>query len=80
MQLEAGDQLVKILCKRVVVLAGGWLAGLAEASAVVGNDSVTRIKENGNLLLPRRTAQWVSVDQNNWLARAMVFVVKLDVA
>jgi hypothetical protein len=32
------------------------------------------------LFLPRSTAQWVSVDQDNGLPRAMVFVVKLDVA
>jgi hypothetical protein len=79
-RLELGNQLVKVLCKRVVVVAFGRLAGLAEASAVVGNDPVTCFQENGDLLLPRSTAQWVSVDQNNRLARAMVFIVKLNVA
>ena len=74
------DQLVKVLCERVVIVACGRLAGLAEASAVVGNDPVTRIQEDGNLLLPGSTAQGVSVDQNNRLARAMVFVIELDVA
>ena len=80
MQLELGDQLVKVLWERVVVVARGRLAGLAEASAVVGNDPVTRFQENGYLPLPGSNAQWVSVDQNNRLARAMVFVVKLYVA
>ena len=79
-RLKLRDQLVQILGERVVVVAGGRLAGLAEASAVVGDDPVTRIQEDGYLLLPRSTAQRVSVDQNNRFARAMVFVVKLDVA
>ena len=80
MQLELGDQLVKVLCERVVAVACGRLAGLAEASAVVSDDPVTRIEESGYLLLPRRTTQWVSVNEDNRLARAMVFVVKLDVS
>jgi hypothetical protein len=79
-QLELGEQLVKVFCERVVVVACGRLAGLAEASAVVGNDSVTSIQENGDLLPPRSTAQRVSVDENNRLAQAVVFVVKVDVA
>jgi hypothetical protein len=71
---------VEVLCERVVVVAGGWLAGLAEAPAVIGNDSVTSIQEDRDLLLPRSTAQRVPVDENDRLARAMVFVVKVDVA
>jgi hypothetical protein len=42
-QLKLRDQLVKIFRKRVVVVASGWLARLAEDSAVVGDDPVTRI-------------------------------------
>ncbi len=71
---------MEVLCERVVVVACGWLAGFAEASAVIGDDSVTSIQEDGDLLLPRSTVQWVSVDENDRLARAMVFVVKVDVA
>ena len=80
MQLKLGDQLVKIFSERIVVVARGWLARLSEASAVVGNDSVTGVQEDGDLLLPGSTTQWVSVDENNRLARAVVFIVKLDVA
>ena len=72
--------LVKVLCEGVVVVARGRLAGFAEASAVVGDDPVTRIQQDGQLLLPGSTAQRVSVDQDNRFARAMVFVVKLHVA
>jgi hypothetical protein len=43
-------------------------AALSEATILAG------------LLLPRSTAQWVSVDQNNRLARPMVFVLKLYIA
>ena len=79
-QLEVVDQPMKIPCECVVIVACAWLAGLAETSAVVGNDPITGFQENGYLLLPGSTAQWVSVDQHNRLARPMVFVVKLDVA
>ena len=55
-QLELGDQFVKVFRKRVVGVACGWLARLAEASAVIGDDPVTRIQQHRYLLLPRSTA------------------------
>jgi hypothetical protein len=79
-QLQLGDQFVKVLREGVVVVARGRLAGFAEASTVVGDDPLTRIQEDRHLLFPRSTTQWVSVDQDNGLPRAVVFVVKLDVA
>jgi len=63
MQLEVGDQLVKILCKRVVVVACAGLAGLSEASAVVSDDPVTLIQEDRYLLLqeePLNGYPWIS--------------------
>jgi len=79
-QLQLGDQFVKVLREGVVVVARGRLAGFAEASTVVGDDPVAGLQQDGKLFLPRSTAQWVSVDQDNGLPRAVVFVVKLDVA
>src|SRR6202035_2944308 len=79
-QLEVGNQLVKILCECVVVVADGRLAGLPEASTVISDDPVTCSEKYGRLPLPRRAAQWVSVNQNDRLSRAVVFVVKLDAA
>jgi hypothetical protein len=43
-QLQLGDQLLKILREGVVVVSAGWLAGLAEASTVVGDHPVTGIE------------------------------------
>src|SRR5580700_153242 len=79
-QLQLRDQFMKVLGEGVVVVARGWLAGLAEASSVVGDDPVTSLQQDGKLFLPRSATQWVSVDQDNGLPRAVVFVVKLDVA
>jgi hypothetical protein len=45
--IELGDQLVKVLCERVVVVACGWLAGLAEASSVLGDDPITSLQQDG---------------------------------
>src|SRR5580704_15476550 len=79
-QLQLGDQFAKVLGEGVVVVPRGWLAGLAEASPVIGDDPVPSLQQDGKLFLPRSTAQWVPVDQDNGLPRAVVFVVKLDVA
>jgi hypothetical protein len=79
-QLELGEQCVKVLCEGVVVVAGGRLARLAEASSVVGDDPETGTQEGRYLLLPGRTAQGVSVDQNNRGARAVILIVELEVA
>src|SRR5271157_2074227 len=73
-----GDQLAEVLRERIVVVAGGRLAGLAEASAVVGNDPVTRFQKNRYLLLPGSTAQRVSVYQDDGLARAVILIVKIE--
>src|SRR6266849_5214492 len=55
-QFKLGDQLVKVLREGVVVVAGGRLTGFAKASAVVGDDTVTRIQQHRYLLLPRSPA------------------------
>src|ERR1035441_4631238 len=40
-QLELRHELVQVLSESVVVVAGCWLAGLAEPSAVIGDDTAT---------------------------------------
>ena len=71
---------MKVLGEGVVVVARGWLAGLAEPPSVIGDDPVARLQQDGKLFLPRSAAQGVPVDQDNGLPRAVVFVVKLDIA
>ena len=79
-QVELGDELVQVLRESVVVIARPRLAGLAESSAVVGDDAMARIQQDGELLLPCAAAQRIAVDQNDWRARAVVFVIEVDVA
>jgi serine/threonine protein kinase len=50
-QLQLGDQFVKVLREGVVVVARGRLAGFAEASAVVSDDPVTSLQQDGKLFL-----------------------------
>src|SRR5207253_3518754 len=64
----------------VVVVAGGRLARVAEATTVVRDDPVTRVQQNGYLLLPRGPTEWVAVDEHHRRTRAVVLVVDLDVA
>src|SRR2546426_502315 len=77
-KVELRHELVQILGKRVVVVAGRRPAGLPEPSAVVGDDPVTRVQQVRRLLLPGSAAQRPPVDQNDGLARAVVFVVDID--
>jgi len=71
---------VQVLGEGVVVVARGWLAGLAETSAVIGDDPVTCSQKDRDLLLPRSTAQRISVNKNNRVTRAMVLIIEIDVA
>src|ERR1700679_4281656 len=77
-------ELVQVLGKGVIVVTDCWLAGLAETSAIIGNDAVTRSQKHRGLLLPGSAAQRISVDQDNRLTRAVVLavvlIVKIDVA
>ena len=71
---------MQVFSEGVVIVAGRWLAGLAETSAVVGDDTVTCSQESWHLLFPRSTAQWISMDKDNGLTRTVVLVVEIDVA
>src|SRR5690606_22887468 len=63
---------------RVVVVAGGRLAGVAESSAVIGDDPVAGLEEGRRLLLPRTAVERVAVDEHDRLAGSVIFVVQLD--
>src|SRR5258708_21701906 len=78
MQVQFADKFVQVLGERVVVIAGGWLAGLAESPAVVGDHAVACFQKNGHLLFPGGAAEWISVNQNNGLAGAVVLIIKVD--
>ena len=51
-KVELGDQLVQIFGKSVVVVAGGWLARLAESATIVGDDAMALGQEHRELFFP----------------------------
>src|SRR6266853_100513 len=79
-QFEVCHELVQVLGEGVVVVTRCWLAGFAEPSAVIGDDAVPLSEKLWDLLLPRSTAQWIPVDQNYGVTRAVIFVVEIDLA
>src|ERR1700691_2931014 len=79
-QFEVCHEFMQVLGEGVVVVAAGRLTRLAEAPAIVGNHTVTRGQQHRGLLLPGRTAQWISVDQDNRPTRAVVLIINFNVA
>ena len=71
---------MQVLGEGVVVVADSWLAGLAESSAVIRDDTVSRRQKRCDLLLPGSATQWISVNKNNRVTRAMVLIIEIDVA
>ena len=61
-KVELGKQVVQVLGEGVVIVAEGRLAGVAEASAVVGDDPVPGIEQRRYLLLPGTAAQRPAMD------------------
>src|SRR6266404_6857600 len=74
------DQFVQVLGEGVVVVTDGWLAGFAESPPIISDDPVSCVQKNRHLFLPRRTAQRISVNQDQRLTRAMGFIIEIDVA
>src|SRR5258706_1832691 len=79
-QFKLRHELVQILSETVIAVAGCWLAGLAESSSVIIDDTVTCIQKNWHLLLPGGTAQRISVNQDDGTTRTVILVVEVDVA
>jgi hypothetical protein len=77
-QVERGQQLVQVLGQGVIFVTDGGLARPAEPAPVIRDDSVARGEECRDLLLPGCPAEGPAVDQHDWLAGAVVFVVELD--
>lgn len=70
---------MKIFGESVVVVPSCWLAGFTEPSPVVRDNAMPGIQKYRNLLLPRGSAQRISVDKDNRITRAMIFVIQFDV-
>jgi hypothetical protein len=79
-QFEMRHQFAQVLGEGVVVVAAGGLAGSAESTAIVGDDAVAGGQKNWNLLFLGCPAEWISVDQNHRVARAVVLIVNIDVS
>ena len=73
------QQGVQVGGEGVVVVADDGLAGLAEPAAIVGDDPVSGLQQDQDLLVPGPAAERIPVDQHDGLARAVVLVVDLDV-
>src|ERR1039457_6559754 len=79
-ELELHHKFVQVLGEGVVVVADSRLAGLAEPSAVIRDDTVSRLQKRCDLLLPGSATQWISVNKDNPVTRAMVLLIEIDVA
>src|SRR6266568_8039797 len=75
-----GHEFMQVFGEGVVVVPRCRLAGLAKASAVIGDDTVTSFQKNWHLLLPRSAVEWIPVDQHDRLARPVVLIIEFDVA
>jgi hypothetical protein len=72
-------QLAQVFGEGVIVVACCWLAGSAETSAIIGYYTMTGVQEHRKLFLPGGSTEWVSVDKDHRVSRAMIFVIKIDV-
>src|ERR1039458_2962141 len=79
-QVELPHKFVQVLGEGVVVVADSRLAGLAEPSAVIRDDTVSRLQKRCDLLLPGSATQWISMNKDNRVTRAMVLLIDIDVA
>lgn len=79
MEVEGCEQDVEVGGEGVVVETRRWLAGLAKAAPIVGDDAVAGRQQCGRLLLPGVPVEEVAVDEHHRLTGAVVFVVQLDV-
>src|SRR5437899_4122683 len=77
-QVERSHQLVEVFSEGVVVVAARRLAGVAEPSAVVRDDSVARTEEVRDLLLPRGAAERPSMNQHDGFPGPVILVVDLN--
>src|SRR4029077_6937695 len=78
--VELVEQHLQVRGERVVVVAGRWPARVAEAAAVVGDDTMAGVEQHGELFVPGTAAQRVAVNQDDRLSRPVVLVMQLDVA
>ena len=80
LQVQMLDEGVVVGGEGVVVVAGGRLAGLPPAPAVVQDHPVTGRQQHRHLLLPCRSVQRIPMGQHHRGTGTVVLVVDLDVA
>ena len=67
-QVQGLQQPGEVTGKRVVVVAGCRLTGLAEPAPVICDNPVPGLQQDRDLLVPGPAAQRVPVDEYDWLA------------
>ena len=77
-QVERGHELSEVFREGVVIVAARRLAGVAEPSAVVCDDSVARTQEVRDLLLPGGAAERPSMNQHDGFPGPVILVIDLD--
>jgi hypothetical protein len=77
-QVEVLDHRVEVGGERVVVVARGRPAGVAEAAAVIGDDAVSGGQQVTFLPLPGPSIQRVTMDQDDGLPDSVILVVDVD--
>jgi hypothetical protein len=78
-QVEGLEQYVQVGGERVVVVALGDLARIAEAAPVVSDDAISGGDELSGLQLPAVAVERIAVDQHHRLPLPLVLVVELDI-
>src|SRR2546425_3532628 len=76
-EVERGHELAEVFGEGVVVVSACRLAGVAEPSAIVRDDSVSRTEQVGDLLLPRGAAERPSMNQQDGFPGPVILVVDL---
>jgi len=77
-QVQGGDQLVQVGGEGVVVVSRARPAGVAEAAAIVGDDSVATRDKRSFLTFPGASVEGEPMDQHDRASRAVIFVIDID--
>ena len=76
LQVERVDQRGEIVGEGVVVVPRAWLAGPAEAAAVLGHDAKAVLRQEHHLVVPRVRRQRIAVREDDNRPAAPVLVVE----
>src|ERR1700759_4001310 len=78
-EVQMLEQSAQVGGKRVVVVADIGLAGPPESAAIVRDDAVAGVPQDGHLPVPSPATERIPVDQDDGLTRTVVLVVDFDV-